>query len=99
MVDRLRNFDVDRLSLEELVELSAIGRFLTDEFEKTGVEVPEWLSINLKSLRREIKTKIADQVEKTLRDKRTRLASLMPTEERRKKLAEEIAELEKLQTA
>jgi hypothetical protein len=95
MLERIRNFQADRMDLDELTELSAVGRILVDEFERLSLEVPDWVTANLKSLRREIKTRVADQLEKSLRDKKTRLEALKPAEQKRTDLQAEIDKLEK----
>lgn len=95
MLEQLRNFDAKRLDLEELVELSAIGTTIKNEFDRVTVETPEWLDANLKSLRREIKARQADQIEAALREKRLQVERMTPVEERRKKAQEELAELER----
>jgi hypothetical protein len=96
MIEKLKNFDVERMSVEELVGLSAVGRIVRSEFEANGVEVPDWLDVNCKTIRREIKSRQADALEKSLREKKARLAALMPTEEKRATLKAEIEALEKL---
>jgi len=93
MIQQLKNFDVDRMDIEQLVELSAVGRVIVDEFDKTGAETPEWLTTNLKSLRREIRARQADALEALLREKQSRLESLKPAEQRRADLAGEIETL------
>jgi len=94
MIQQLKNFDVDRMDLDELVGLASFGRIIGDEFDKLSGEIPEWLQANLKSLRREIHARQADALEALLKEKKARRDNLTPAEERRKKLDEEIAALE-----
>jgi hypothetical protein len=92
--ERLRTFDVDRCDIGELVELSFVGRSIVSEYENLGAECPDWLTINLKQLRREVKTRTADALEKDLHAKKQKLEGMLPMEERRKRTELEIAALE-----
>ena len=83
----------DRLSLDELVEISAMGRSVEVEYEKLGVDFPETISQSLKSLRREIKIRAMDSIEKALREKEQKLNAMLPMEDKRKMVADEIAAL------
>ena len=94
MIERIRTVDVDIISLDELVELSATARSFTDECEKLGVDSPDWLAASTKTIRRAIRSRTADSLEKSLQDKKSRLEATLPAEEKRKKLADEIAALE-----
>jgi len=93
MLNKLRSFDCDRLELEELVELLAYGKMLRAEFEVHS-EVPEWLDVRLRELRREISTRNQDNIDKRLRTLKARREALLPDEEKRTKLDAEIAALE-----
>jgi hypothetical protein len=94
ITDALKNFEMVRLQLEDLIELSANARMLEAENVANGNPVPEWLTVAGKSLRREIKSRLADQKEKMLRDMKARRASLKTTEEKRAELDKMIADLE-----
>lgn len=93
-MDELKNFDANRMDLEALVELSAFARTIEGEYVALKVAAPEWVTVQAKSLRREITSRLADAKEKSLREKKARLATLKTTEEKRKELADEIAALE-----
>ncbi len=88
------NFDKDRYSLNELVALSAFGRFYRAEWETMGLEVPDTVDRNIKTLRREIHARAADALESRLAKAKARLASLATPEERRVGLKAEIDEIE-----
>ena len=94
MLETFKNFVIDRLDMEELIALSAFGRQLRAEYESVNVDVPTWVGDNLRTLRREIASRNADSLEKTLREKKARLESLKPAEERRKELQAEIDALQ-----
>jgi len=95
ILSRLRQFDADTLDLESLVELSALARTVSGEFDTLGVDLPDWLTANTKVLRRAIRARTADQLEKLVAEKRARLEATLPAEEKRAKLREELEALEK----
>jgi hypothetical protein len=94
MLELLKRFDVNRMDIEQLVELSAFGRGFEAEYRTLGLSVPEFVEIQLKSLRREIKSRVADAKESKLRQMKLNRASLRTTEEKRAELDKQIAELE-----
>ena len=95
MLSDFKQFDVNRLDIAGLVGLSAFGRALKGEFESQNVEVPEWVEVNLKSLRREIKARNADRIESALRDAKNRLDSLKTPTEKKAELKKTVQALEK----
>jgi hypothetical protein len=99
LLHEFKNFDANRLDIDELVALAAFGRLLRDEYEAHTLDEPEWVGIQLKSLRREIQTRNADKMEKLLREKKARLETLKSPTEKRAELQKEIKELEKQLTA
>jgi len=94
MLDRFTNFDAQRLTIEELVVLSAFGRQLRAEYEELDLEEPEFVDVQLKVLRREIRTRNADRLEKSLREKKARLESLKTPTQKKAELRDEIKKLE-----
>ncbi len=95
MISELKNVEVRRPDLPELVELSAYARSLMTEFEALGIETPEWLTINSASIRREIKTRNQDRLAEKLRSAKSRLETLKTPDEKRAGLQNEIDKLEK----
>ena len=95
MFDTLMSFSaVNRMGMPEMVDLSAYARSLENEFKELGVVEPENVAAQVKLLRREIKARVADDKERTLRElKRTR-ASLRTTEEKRAEIDKQIADME-----
>lgn len=92
----LKNLDLDRTSLDDMVEYSLIARQLHAEYEQLGVEIPQWLDDRTREIRREVKVRQQDVVDKRLREAKARLAALATPEEKRAKIREEIEALEKL---
>ena len=93
-LNEFKNFDANRLSLEELVGLSAYGSSLRAEYEKLDLEEPDFIDIQIKALRREIRTRNADKLEKSLREKRARLETLKTPTQKKAELQKEIRDLE-----
>jgi hypothetical protein len=94
MLERLRTFKADRADFDELVELSALGRILRAEYEGLGGEVPDWVDVALKSVRREAHSRQADAIEARLAKAKLRRAGLATTEEKRAAIDKEIEALE-----
>lgn len=95
MLEQLKNFDASRLGLDELVALSALAVSLRDQYEQLDLDEPDWLDIQLKSLKREIRTRNADRLEKSLREKKARLETLKTPTQKKAELQTEIKNLEK----
>lgn len=99
MYEQLKNFNVDRGSVEEMVALLAFGKMLEAEyesFEDFGIETPDWLTAKLKAIRREIRARHSDNINRKLADAQLRLESLKTPAEKRQAM---LAEIKRLQTA
>jgi hypothetical protein len=95
MLDVLMGFSaINRMTMEQMVELSAYARQLEAEFKAVEVKEPENIVAQVKLLRREIKLRVADEKERTLREMKRTRASLRTTEEKRAELDKQIAALE-----
>lgn len=96
MLEKLKNLTLDRLDIDEAVSLSAFARALKAEYEHVGAEAPAWLDDRSRELRSEIRDRLRDSVQKRLREAKSRLESLATPDEKRERLRQEIAELEKV---
>lgn len=94
MLADLKSFNKDRLDLDEMVALAAFGRMLRAEYEAQKVEEPEFLDVQLKTLRREIASKMDDKRETRRRQIKTQLQSLKTPAERRAELEKELGDLD-----
>jgi hypothetical protein len=94
MLSELKNFRASSMDLEELVELSAKARLLETEFGTLGVDVPEWVGVQIASLRREVKSRNAESLANKLATLKARRAAIATPDEKRAKVDQEIAELE-----
>jgi hypothetical protein len=95
MLSELKNFDARRMNLEELVTLATFGRALQAEFEALSVESPEWVGEQVKSIRKEIKSRNADSLAAKLRGAKAQLETLKTPGEKRRALETLIEKLEK----
>ena len=100
MLAQFKTFQADRMDLDELVALAAYGAMLRTEYEKHNLEEPEFVDVQLKSLRREITTRNAERLEARRKEINSRLENLKtPTQRKaellaeRKKLDSKLAEI------
>jgi hypothetical protein len=95
MLTVFRSFQVDRMDIDELVALAAFGAQLRAEYEKHQLEEPEFVDVQLKSLKREIHARNADRLEARKREISTRLESLKTPAQKKQELLKEKAAIEK----
>lgn len=90
LLQAFKTFTKERMSVEELVEMAAIGRLMKHEFLENKIDPPEIIDINLKSLRREIKSRVADQLEAQLKQAQQSLEHMKSPGEKRENLEKTI---------
>jgi len=95
MLTELKNFDANRMSIDEMVSLRAYARNLLSEYDTQMVDVPEWIESQLKNLDRQIQAKNADRLEARRKEIQSRLASLQTLPEKRASLKKELATIDK----
>lgn len=95
MLNTFKTFTADRLQLDDLVVLSAFGRQLRAEYEALQVDEPEFVDLQLKSLRREIHARVADKLEARRSEVKSRLDNLKTPQQRKAELQKELASLDK----
>lgn len=93
MLDKIKNLNIERLDIEEGMALAAFGRIVENEYALLSNEAPDWLTDNLKVLRKEIRQRLQDTLESRLVEITSRLDSLSTVEEKREKLKAEAARL------
>jgi hypothetical protein len=93
-LDELKNLDLIRLSLEEVVYLYGTATSLKRCYMELSTDAPVWLDERISELKREVRTRKTDVMAKRLREAKIRLESLKTAEEKREALRKEIAELE-----
>jgi hypothetical protein len=92
-LEQLKNLDLQRPDVEELVCLSSMATSLHFEFEKLNLDVPEWLDTRSRELKREIRARHQDQLDKRVREIRSRLDALKTPTEKRAELERELEKL------
>lgn len=92
-LSELKNYNVDAVTLEDLIHLDATAQATLTAFANNSVDAPEWLTTTAKRLKADIKQRNRDVLEKRLSEARARQSQLKTTEEKR---AEAQAEVEKL---
>lgn len=95
MLNEIKNFNIDRLDMDELIDLAAMGSLLQEKFTSMGVEAPEWLAENLETIHREIKAKNRDRIASKIKAAKSRLETLRTPDEKRNSLQTAIELLEK----
>jgi hypothetical protein len=90
-----KNFIADRCDVDQLVSLVAFGKQLRAEYDALQLEEPEWVDVQLKSLRREIFARNADALEARRREINSRLDALKTPGQRKSELLQEKAEIDK----
>lgn len=94
IMNTLKNLDVNRMSLEDAVGLSAYGKSLLHEYAEYEVEAPEWLILRTREIQRLIGSMTRDAKEKRLRELKARRESLDDAATRKRKTDAEIKKLE-----
>ena len=94
MLNEFKNFNAEAAELDELIALAAFGRSQRSEYEAQRVPEPEYVALQLNTLRREIESRLSDRREARKREIHAQLESLQTQAERRAKLEKELAELE-----
>lgn len=95
MLNELKNFDTNRMSIDEMVSLRAYARNLVSEYDTQMVDEPAWIETQVKTLDRQIAAKNADRLEARRREIKARLENLKTTVEKRAELKKELAALDR----
>lgn len=96
MIQKLKNLDLERMDLDDAIELLTVANSVHATYDTEQVDVPEWLDTSIRELKREIRARQQDSRERRLKELKARREALATTEEKRAKIDREIAELEKL---
>jgi len=94
MLERLKNLDLERLDVDEMVAMLAFAKSLAAEYQAQQAPAPEWVDTRAKELKREINTRLADMKEKRKKEIKAKLQSLKSAQERREELTKELEQLE-----
>lgn len=89
-----KTFTADRMEPDELVALYSFGNGLKASFEELNLEVPEYVELQLKTLKREIRGRYADKLEAEKRRIKAQLDGLKTTAERKTELRKQLESVE-----
>jgi hypothetical protein len=95
-ITALKNFNADRLDMEDLVGLLADSKALRTEYEALQIEEPEYIDTTIKAIRREITSRNADKIAARKRELTARIDSLKTPAQKKTELEKELAALEAL---
>lgn len=96
MLNALRNYTTDRqYDLEDCMALLAFAAGMKDQYLQLSMDAPAWIDDRVKSIRRTVKTMVSDEQERKLSELKARRAAIATPDEKRSKLDEAIAALEK----
>ena len=93
MLDQFKAFNTEVADLDELVAMAAFGRSLRSEFEALNVSVPEFADDQLRVIKREIETRVADRRAARVRELKAQRDSLKTAAEKREAIEKELASL------
>ena len=95
-INALKNFNADRMDLDDMVGLLADCKALRAEYEALQIEEPEYIDTTIKAIRREITSRNADKIAARKRELKARIDSLKTSQQKKKELEDELSKLESL---
>lgn len=93
MLEKLRSINIDRMDIDEAIELAAFGKVAATTYGAYEVPVPDWLTDSLKTLDADIKRRRRDALEARLKTLQARKAALRSRDEERADIDAELARL------
>lgn len=93
-INALKNFNADRMDMDDMVGLLADCKALRTEYEALQIEEPEYIDTTIKSIRREITSRNADKIAARKRELTARIDSLKTPAQKKAELEKELAALE-----
>lgn len=96
MLDKLKTLNLERMDLEECIELHAYATNVEVTFKRFEVPVPTYIVDGLDSLARDIRSRREDALKARLKEIKARKAALRTREEQRAELDNEEQRLTQL---
>jgi hypothetical protein len=93
LFQRIRTLQVDRLDVDEAIELVTFGRIAETTYSGYNVPTPEWLKDGIAQLDTEIKRRRRDMLEARAKELKAKLSTLKSREERKSETEAELAKL------
>lgn len=95
VVAALKNFEADRGSLDELLVTAGQADALRDQYQHRSIEVPAWVTEAVDAIGNEVTRRVRDTQIARLRELEQSETALMTNTEKRAKIAEEKAKLQR----
>lgn len=93
LFQKIRTLNLDRMDVDEAIELVTFARQATGTYDSYKVPTPQWLSDGIAMLDGEIKRRRRDMLEARQREIKATLTTLKTREEKRSELEAELAQL------
>ena len=93
-ITALKNFNAERLDLDELVGILADAKALRIEYESLQVEEPAFLDSTIKAIRREVNSRNSDKIAARKAELKARLDALKSPKEKAAELRKELEALQ-----
>ena len=91
MLQEFKSFNVEAADdLDELVAMSAFGKQFRSEYEAQNISVPEFVDDNLRAIKREIESRVADRRAARVRELKAQRSSLASAQEKRDAIDKEL---------
>lgn len=90
----IKNFDPERVDVDEMIAISADARLLTAEYTFLNVKAPEWLDEKSAEIKRAVGNAFAAIKARRARELKARIATTLTAAEKRELYQKELAELE-----
>lgn len=94
MLNELKNLNVTRPDLDELVSLHVHAVAMKSAYANFGVDQPDWLTAADKNLDREIRNRVAGELDRKRAEIKAKLTGLMSSAEKKDALLKELADLD-----
>lgn len=93
LFEKLRTLNVDRIDIDDAIELVTYARHAEQTYSGYQVPTPEWLKDAMVALDNEIRSRRRDMLEARKRELFTRLGALKTREEKKEELSAELAKV------
>jgi hypothetical protein len=93
LLERLRNLNIDRIDIDDAIELVTFGRVAETTYSGYQVPTPAWLKDSITALDGEIKSRRRDMLLARQKEIAARLSALKTRDEKKAELEAEQAKL------
>ena len=93
-LDRLKTYDMNRASEEEMICLSLFAKQVVAEYQANNLPVPEWITEKADSIRRDINTKRRDSLIAAKKELTARKEALKTQQEKSRDINKRMADID-----